>query len=227
MSRQHRGSPQRHPHSQRGADCYPTCPEAAWGLLQVEQIPDVVADVCCGTGNIVDELRRAGRTVHASDLIDYGCPDSRSGVDFLQLERLPAGCQAIICNPPYRLAGQFVAQALQLCPSVMMLLRWSFIESRRRSNILDDAGLARIHVFKRRLPMMHRHNWAGPRATSQVPYAWFVWQRGYRGPIILYRIDYPEDGPDYDLARDIRESVHEGFRAVRIRQAAGGAPWAP
>ena len=36
--------------------------------------------------------------------------------------------------------------------------------------------------------MMHRDGWSGPKATSAVPFAWFVWERGHQGPITTYRI---------------------------------------
>jgi hypothetical protein len=36
--------------------------------------------------------------------------------------------------------------------------------------------------------MMHRRGWHGAKASSQVPYAWFVWDREHRGPTILDRI---------------------------------------
>ena len=39
----------------------------------------------------------------------------------------------IITYPPYRLADEFVAHALELCPRVLMLLRLALLESRRRS----------------------------------------------------------------------------------------------
>ena len=223
--RQYR-SPQRHPLSERGNDCYPTAPEAVWALLAVETIPNIVWDPCCGPGNIVRELRRADRTVFASDLVDYGCPDSQSGVDFLLVWQAPPGVQCIVSNPPYKLGAHFVEHALRLCPVVVMLLRLAFLESERRTQILDNGKLARVRLFKRRLPMMHRLGWNGPKATSQVPYAWFVWKEGYTGPIVIDRIDTP-DAPAFDVERDIRESAREGFRAIRERQASGDPAWKP
>ena len=56
---------------------------------------------------------------------------------------------AIIGNPPYSLAQQFVRHAL-----TFMLLRLTFYESERRRGVLDGAGLVRVHVFRNRLPMM-------------------------------------------------------------------------
>ena len=63
-------------------------------------------------------------------------------------------------------------------------------QSVRRTEILEHRGLARLHVFRNRLPMMHRDGWAGPRASSATAYAWFVWERDHTGPIIVDRISH-------------------------------------
>jgi hypothetical protein len=135
-------------------------------------------------------LRAAGHIVHASDLIDYGCPAAISRVDFLMEMRAPHGVAAIVTNFPFKLVGQMVAHALILCPLVIVLARLAFLESERRRNILDDGNLARVHVFRERLPMMHRRGWAGPIATSAIPFAWFVWSRDHHGPTTLDRISW-------------------------------------
>jgi hypothetical protein len=93
------------------------------------------------------------------------------------------------------LANEFAAHALELCPNVVMLLRLAFLESERRSPILDGAGLRRVFVFRKRLPMMHRDGWEGRKASSGLAFAWFVWERGYRGHPITQRISW-EDGRD-------------------------------
>jgi hypothetical protein len=71
-----------------------------------------------------------------------------------------------------------------------MLLRLAFLESVRRTPILDTGHLARVRVFKRRAPMMHRDGWTGPRVTSAMAFAWFVWCRDHQGPTTLSRIDW-------------------------------------
>jgi hypothetical protein len=133
--------------------------------LRVEQIPQRIWEPAAGRGAIVRVLRDAGHTVIASDLIDYGFPLHTVG-DFLKTTAMPAGCEAILTNPPFRWAEEFVAHALKLSPLVIMLLRLAFLESERRCGILEGRGLARIHVFRKRLPMMHRDQWAGNKANS-------------------------------------------------------------
>ncbi len=158
--------------AERGDDLYQTPPEATRALLRVENLPRHVWEPACGPGAIVNVLREAGHAVVATDLRSYGCPDSEGCIDFLMERRAPAGVEAVITNPPYKLAGEFVQHALTLVPRVYMLLRLAFLESERRSVILDNGQLARVHIFKRRLPFMHREGWTGPQANSAIAFAW-------------------------------------------------------
>jgi hypothetical protein len=135
-------------------------------------------------------LRDAGHAVIASDLIDYGFPTHFNGRDFLMEHKLPTNVEAIVTNPPFKLADQFVTHAIGLCPRVYMLLRLAFLESARRTPILDAGTLARVHVFRNRLPMMHRDGWTGPKASSATAFAWFVWDREHHGPATINRITW-------------------------------------
>jgi hypothetical protein len=117
----------------------------------------------------------------------------------LQETRAPANVTTIITNPPFKLADQFVAHALLLVPQVFMLLRLAFLESTRRTPILESGRLDRVHVFRDRLPMMHRHGWNGPRANSSTAFAWFVFGQEHNGPATINRISARVDrdgGPD-------------------------------
>jgi hypothetical protein len=69
-------------------------------------------------------------------------------------------------------------------------LRLAFLESERRCGILEGRGLARVHVFRKRLPMMHRLGWEGRKANSGMAFAWFVWDRDHRGPTSVDRISW-------------------------------------
>jgi hypothetical protein len=181
------------PLSERGNDLYETPPVAVHALLKVEPLPRVIWEPACGPGSIVKVLRGAGYRVHASDLVNYGCPESDSRLDFLMERSIPHGVEAIVTNPPYKLAGEFVAHAFALgIPKVVMLLRIQFLESECRSSILDSGLLARVYVFSRRLPMMHRDGWEGPKASSAFSFAWLVWEAGHRGRAELQRISWVE-----------------------------------
>jgi hypothetical protein len=132
-------------------------------------------------------LRDHGHAAIASDIVDYGFPLHFVG-DFLTQAKVPVNVECILTDPPFQIIGEFVAHALDLCPHLIMLARLAFLESERRTNILERRGLARVHIFRNRLPMMHRDGWTGPRASSAVAFAWFVWSRDHTGPPTIDRI---------------------------------------
>ncbi len=183
----------KHALADRKDDLYESPPCAVRALLEVEHLPaGAVWEPACGPGSIVRELRAAGYDVWSTDLVDYSSPDQdQAGVDFLMEHgSAPAHIGSIVTNPPFKLAAQFVRHSLLLCPRVYMLLRLAFLEGVGRSAILDNGWLARVYVFRNRLPMMHRHGWTGPQATTAIPFAWFVWDREHAGPAQLHRISW-------------------------------------
>jgi hypothetical protein len=183
-----RANPQRHPQIERGHDLYETPAGAVRALLQAEALPHWVWEPAAGRGAIVSVLRNAGHAVIASDIIRRDFP-LHFVRDFLTIDNVPDSAEAIVTNPPFGIADEFVARALRICPRVVMLLRLAFLESVRRTSILEAAGLACVHVFRKRLPMMHRDGWGGPRASSQTAFAGFVWDRNHAGPPTVHRID--------------------------------------
>jgi hypothetical protein len=176
-----------HSFALRGFDLYSTPAVAVEALLKVESLPHYIWECAAGRGAIVRPLRAAGHAVTASDILHYDFPLDFEG-DFLAQVVVPAGTEQILTNPPFRYAAEFVDHGLSLCPRVIMLCRLAFLESACRSRILDTGTLAAVHVFKRRLPMMHRDGWAGRRASSAMPFAWFVWDRNHDGPATIDRI---------------------------------------
>lgn len=180
----------RAPLSQRGDDFYATPGVAVRALVACQELPHWIWEPACGDGAIVSELRDAGHGVVATDLVDRGCPESRHGWDFLMEQSLPAHVEAIVTNPPFKNAEEFVRHALRLCPKVIMLLRLAFMESDRRTDILDRAGLCRVLVFRKRLPMMRRAGWEVRKANSGMAFAWFVWERDYDKPATIERISW-------------------------------------
>jgi hypothetical protein len=175
------------PLKERGHDLYETPAVAVEALLRAETLPHHIWEPCCGNGALVDVLRAHGHEVTATDLL-------RDRIDFLMEWRAPSGADAIVSNPPYTLAAQFVRHGLVLVPKVVMLVRLNFYEAQTRADIFDDgSGLARIHVFANRLPRMHRAGWTGPHASPSMVLAWFVWQRGYARKTEIDRIWWRRD----------------------------------
>jgi hypothetical protein len=186
-----------HKQSERGNDLYETPPEAVRALLEVEQFKGPIWEPACGPGAIVRVLRDLGLHVVASDIDDYGCPDSKSRIDFLMEQQIPQGIEALITNPPYSLADEFARHALDLgVPRIALLLKTIYISGQRErsrgigaSDILDAGRLAEFLPFANRLPVMHRHGWEGKKIeSSSVDHAWFVWDQSHRGDTICRRL---------------------------------------
>lgn len=180
----------RSPMADRGNDLYETPEVAVHALLANEFVPNCVWEPCCGPGAIARVLRLSGRTVFASDIVNYDTKEQNGVTDFFKATSAPSEFDAIVTNPPFSKAEDFVAHGLALAPRVIMLLRLAFLESERRRRILDTGNLVRVHVFRNRLPMMHRDGWEGPKASSGMAFAWFVFMRDYHGPIELRRISW-------------------------------------
>jgi len=189
MALDHSCQVQRHPLAERGLDLYETPAVAVNALLRVESIPRRVWEPAAGRGAIARVLQGFGHGVIASDICDYGFPLDFVG-DFLAQHQIPPGRVCILTNPPFQVVERFVAHALDLAPLVIMLLRLAFLESERRCRNLEGRGLARVHVFRKRLPMMHRDQWAGRKANSGMAFCWMVWDRSYHGPTTIDRISW-------------------------------------
>jgi hypothetical protein len=187
MSLSHACQSGQHQHVERGLDLYETPPVATEALLAVEKLDHWIWEPAAGRGAIVNVLRDRGHAVIASDILDYGFQLHFVG-DFLLQTKAPDGCEAIVTNAPFKIIGKFTQHALDLAPRVYLLCRLAFLETVRRTDILEHRGLARIHVFRKRLPMMHRDGWTGKRSSSAIAFAWFCWNRGHRGSIIVDRI---------------------------------------
>lgn len=184
----------RAPKSERGLDLYETPEVAVHALLRVEHIGFQVWEPACGSGHIVKVLRDRGHSVLATDIANHHCPESNAGIDFLTTIPPIQRIDAIITNPPFFLAEQFVKHALELgIPKICMLLRLAFLESERRRDLFARGQLARVHQFRKRLPMMHRAGWEGRRANSGMPFAWFVWEQHHRAPPAIHWVSWEKE----------------------------------
>jgi hypothetical protein len=177
-----------HAYAERGLDPYWTPPEATRALLAIEVIPNQVWEPACGAGAIAKVLVATGRKVWATDIIKYPGFALDTEINFLALppKYETWHVESIITNPPFKLAQQFAKQALLRAPYVAFLLRLNFLESMERLAFFRAHPPARVWISSRRLPMMHRFNWAGKKAPSNHCFAWFVWQGAPRAPEIRW-----------------------------------------
>ena len=165
----------RGPFKDRGADLYETPACATRALIRtgiLDQFPRIF-EPAAGRGAISRELLAQGWFVVSHDLVQYDGADPyiRGGVNFFAARQVVA-LDAIVTNPPYRLADRFIRKGLELGVPTIVLLRLMALEGAKRSDIM--AHLRHVYIGIERLPMMHREGWTGPRIESAaMPFAWF------------------------------------------------------
>jgi hypothetical protein len=165
------------PYAERGLDAYFTPSEATRALIGLESLPPPrIFDPCVGNGAILDVLEAAGHRVSGADVRDYGWPATILK-DFLANPSDLRGT-AIVSNPPYRLAQEFLQKVIdEGSPYHAWLLRLNFLESMRRKPFFERHPPSRLWVSSRRLPQLHQHGWVGPKTSSNACYCWFVWDK--------------------------------------------------
>jgi hypothetical protein len=153
-------------------DFYPTPPKATIMLLEKERFEGTVWEPACGDGAISKLLPDA--TI-STDLYNRGYGES--GVDFLTTYK---EVDHIITNPPYRLAKEFVLHGLECANSkVAMLCKLNFLESVSRYKMFKSTPLSKVYVFSNRLSF-DKGNQKG-KGSGLLAYAWFVWDKNYKG----------------------------------------------
>ena len=130
-----------------------------------------------GDGAIVDVLSQRGLNVLATDIT--------KNVDFLTVEPgepFYDGVSAVVTNPPYNVADEFIRQALRLMRLrrglVAMLLRNEFDCARKRIDLFGDCRHFSIKLVLTRRPRWIPGTTTGPRHN----FAWFIWDFQQIGP---------------------------------------------
>lgn len=108
------------------------------------------------------------------------------GVDFLMEQKLLA--PIVVTNPPFKLWQQFANHALDLgARKVVLLGRVLNLEGKAASALMQSRGLARVIVSAGRVDILPPS--AKPTGKGGIiAYAWYVFERGHRGPPALHWI---------------------------------------
>lgn len=176
---------------ERGDQLYETPEVATRSLLALESFTAIVKEPAVGRGAILTVLEDAGYEAVIADLRDREVATRHGELqqvgDFLLSS--PGGTVGydIVTNPPYgEVANAFLAHALKVHQPRKMaaLLNLNFMcgfEDADRQYVMHENPPSRVYIFSRRLPMMHRDGWDGPKASSQMNTAWYVWERNEDG----------------------------------------------
>ena len=184
-------------------DYYATEPTAVKFLLEQEQFSHHIWECACGEGHISKVLEEQGYDVYSSDLIYRGYGDDKP-FDFLK-DRLDNFDGDIITNPPYKFAQEFVERAVETVKDgrrVAMFLKLTFLETQSRRLLFDKYPPRTVYVFSGRVRCGKNGDFydrdkngcikydtkGEPKlVSSAVAYAWFVWEKGFKGsPIIKW-----------------------------------------
>ena len=163
-------------------DFYATEPKAIEELMKIETLAQRIWEPACGQGHLAEPMKRAGYEVRASDLIDRGYGEG--GVDFLEEHQQWDG--DIITNPPYKLAELFIRHGLEIVPEgrkVCMFLKLQFLEGKGRRHLFNKYPPKAVWVSSGRIKCGTNGNFEG--CSSMMAQAWYIWEKGYKGPTIL------------------------------------------
>lgn len=164
-------------------DYYATEPKATEWLLRLETFNGPILEPSCGEGHISEVLINGGFQVVSRDLIDRGYGEV---ADFLSDDNTEWNGD-IITNPPYKYAQEFVEKALRIIPDghkVAMFLRVQFMEGKRRRELFNAMPPKRIWISSSRLKCAKNGEF-DKFSGSATAYAWFVWEKGFRGDTIV------------------------------------------
>ena len=171
-------------------DFYATDPNAVKQLLELETFSDLIWEPACGMGHIANVLENNGKTVKKTDLINYNTDGCESNVNFFYCNEQFDG--DIITNPPYDLATEFTEHALDLVTSghkVAMFLKIQFLETKKRYLLFKKYPPKTIYVSVKRYGCASDGNFLKP-VGSAVCYAWFIWEKGYKGDTVVKWFNY-------------------------------------
>lgn len=163
-------------------DYYATNPKALELLLKVENFNSNIWECACGEGHLSKVLLSNGYNVKSSDLIDRNFGEH--SIDFLSIENQFYDGD-IITNPPYKYAQEFVEKSLQIIPEgnkIAMFLKVQFLEGKARKELFKYNPPLIVYISSSRLECALNGEF---KNESAVAYAWFIWQKGFKGQTIL------------------------------------------
>lgn len=136
-----------------------------------------VWEPAAGGGKMVAALLKIGFDVSASDIV--------TGCDFLTAPS-PRPIRAIITNPPYEMATEFIQRALGGVPNngfVAMLLRTDFDHAKTRQYLFGSH-----RAFSKKVVLTRRIKWfEDSKGQPSFNHAWFIWNWQHEGaPTLAY-----------------------------------------
>ena len=169
-------------------DYYATDPIAAEWLLKIEDIPKdkPIWECAAGEKHLSKVFEEHGYKVRSSDLIVR--TEDVEQLDFLASNETWNG--TIITNPPYNQAVNFIQKAMESITEgnkVIMFLKVQFLEGKSRKKLFEKYPPKTVWVSSSRITCAKNGDFEYMKANggSAVAYAFYIWQKGYKGETIL------------------------------------------
>lgn len=172
-------------HVREENDYYATEPLATELLLKVESFSGNIIEPAVGGGHIASVLKKHNYNVLCYDIVDRKY-NNTIVKDFLQNQEVFFNAD-IITNPPYVIAEEFVRKAITSIEKnhkVAMFLRLLFLESKKRKKLFEEYPPKTVYVASGRLNCAKNADFV-QYPSSAMAYAWFVWEKGYKGKTTL------------------------------------------
>lgn len=194
------------------ADLYPTPVNATEAIIELLKSLAVkrVWEPACGDGRIARVLEWHGMEVTGTDLREHSGYGA-GGFDFIndnaltKLGLCEGQFDAIVTNPPFSLAREFIEKALTIAPVVVMLVKQNYYNTDNRFDFFER------HKPSLFLPLTWRLAFLPERGKSPLmDCAWAVWvddrvmERGATGECVTY---------------PVRKKVYPGYHGAGIRSA--------
>lgn len=176
-------------HEREQDDYYATEPIAAELLLQIEPELNNIWECACGEGHLAKVFDKYGKLGKASDLVDrgYGTQEDFISNIFVNFNPQFQWGGDIVTNPPYKFAKEFVLQALKVIPDgrkVCMFLKLTFLEGKDRKEMFKEYPPKTVYVSSSRIKCALGGDFDSIGSSASA-YAWFVWQKGYKGDTVI------------------------------------------
>ena len=176
-------------HEREQDDYYATDPIASELLLEVEPDLSNIWECACGEGHLAKVFDKYGKLGKASDLVDrgYGTQEDFINNIFVNFNPQFQWGGDIVTNPPYRFAKEFILQALKVIADgrkVCMFLKLTFLEGKDRKEMFKEYPPKTVYVSSSRIKCALGGDFDSIGSSASA-YAWFVWQKGYKGDTVI------------------------------------------
>lgn len=143
-----------------------------------------VWEPAAGMGHISNVLKERGlNVVKESDIVDRGIGATLE--NFLETDSM-GNANAIITNPPYKISEDFYSHFLKIANQgdlYVFLGRIQWLEGVNRAKLFKENPPSYVFVHSKRINCWK--DGKEVKESSAICYAWFVFEKGYKGDTIV------------------------------------------